>query len=198
MTDTQNLNQITVSIGARFADAHASPTETVFLNFDRNAIMGLSPEALNNIISRGLYTVLADIKAQLPKEATREQFKTLMHAQGIEQIRNQCLIVRTKGRGASEYPQATRMAELKDLQKRAIEYLMTGQQFPLVDYTGLSVLLTGKTLEQAPSFTDKAKAMIVSLAPIAERDDVCGYMATRMIEWLAKGYRLDLNMIKAE
>lgn len=183
------MSLISTSIGARFDDAHANPTEQVTVNFDRSALFNMEQTAIDNLIARGLYSVLSDLKTSMGKDITREQFKTAMAAINIKQVAAHCLVSRSRGRSASDYPQATRLNEIKFLREQAIKALMKGESFPMVDYEGLDIIARNKTVNDG-GFGEKAELAYIQLIGAADslENGAEKAICERLSAWIASVY----------
>lgn len=194
----ENFNQsaISATIGARFNDEHANPTESIKVLVNLSEINQLPEDhrdqVMQSLLERGLYVVLSELKASLPKEVTREQFATAMRAINIKQIASHCLVSRSRGRAASEYPQGTRLNEIKFLKESAIRALMKGESFPIIDYEGLDVTARNKTVSDG-GFREKAEMAYLQLTGAydtlengAERA-ICG----RLSAWISSAYGIE-------
>lgn len=170
--------QFTVAIGARFDDDHASKTESIAVSLDLASIeKDKQQECLQYIINRGLGAIVSEVKAAMPKDATRAQFRELICAYGIEQLTQDCLRIRQRGRAASEYPQAMRVLDAQNLRK-AQQSAMLKNQFMMLPLQ-LEHIITSK------GKTDCTPDDLEMLGELASRDDVVGQCATRIKNWLA-------------
>lgn len=170
--------QFTVAIGARFDDDHTNKTENITISLDLASIeKDKQQECLQYIINRGLGAIVSEVKAAMPKDATRAQFRELICAYGIEQLTQDCLRIRQRGRAASEYPQAMRVLDAQNLRK-AQQSAMLKNQFMMLPLQ-LEYIITAK------GRSDCTPDDLAMLETLATSDDVVGQCATRIKNWLA-------------
>lgn len=122
-------NAISATIGKRFPIPGSIGSETI------TATVSVDLDSLKNkdqreqfqaaLLARGLYSLISELKASSEKETqTPEQFKAYMSGLSIARLFDEATQEKTRGRAASDYPQAMRMLDVKTIraaQKRLIE-----------------------------------------------------------------------------
>lgn len=183
--ENQNQTLISASIGMVFDDDHSIKTETVERQFH---VSELPQDAINAIISRGLSVVLAEFKAGMPKGITRKQFRDIMNGYTIQQIGQQALMVKARGRGKSEYPQAMRQLDAKALREHQREQIMQNKlvQLPV----SLETIITNKGINQADQ--DTLFEAVALLESLADGKDHIGQAAKRLHDWIGQTAQVDL------
>lgn len=183
--ENQNQTLISASVGMTFDDDHTQKTETVERQFH---VSELSQDAINAIISRGLSVVMAEFKAGMPKGITRKQFREIMLGFTVQQIGQQALMVRARGRGKSEYPQAMRQLDAKTLREYQKDMILKNQLIQLP--VSLETIITNKGIGQAePDSLIEAVALLESLA---KNEDHIGKAALRLHDWIGQTAQVDL------
>lgn len=186
MAENQNQNLVSAAVGMTFDDGHTQKTETVERKFD---VSELSPEAMNAIVSRGLSVVLAEFKAGMPKDISRHQFRDIMNGYTIQQIGQQALMVKARGRGKSEYPQAMRQLDAKSLREYQKDMILKNQLIQLP--VSLETIITNKGIGQAGA--DELLEAVALLESLAKSEDHIGQAAKRLEAWISQSAQIDLE-----